>query len=322
MKTGLFIAFTTSTLILGSGTVFGQTTPRINPGNGLPVDNGDKRTIPRINSATGLPEVNAGELTPVTAVQDASQTAEKVRSLIFSSRYDEALQLFLAYHEKYKTSSSWSILLPDWVELGRRFPKAKEALIKIRDTDVHEFAADRGFSDLFSEVNSINSALHQDDSTYELFKSFRDKDPDLAQQCFPNVEVLLMAKGDYQWCYDHMGDPQGKFDSIHQSMTMQIDNAKRMAAMNEANRERIAEINRQHGWTNMPPFSPIDTSAMLKKSAENSFVGQTRQLIEILVATDHKSDAEKIQEQAVAVLDDERLKSAVTDAEAKIKKTI
>ena len=303
MKTRLLIAVTAGALALCSGTIFGQTTPRINPANGLPMTSND-------------------ELTPASAIQDASETEAKVRSLIFNGRYDEALQLFLAYHERYKTGGSWSLLLPKWVELGRRFSKAKAALIEIRDHDVHEFSADRGFSDLFSEVNSINSALQQDDSTYTLFKSFRDKDPELAQQCFSDVECLLMAKGDYQWCYDHMGDPQGKFDSIHQFMTMQLDNEKRLAAMTEANKQRLAEMNRQHDWTNMPAYSPPDTSAMLKKSAENGFVGQTRQLIEILVATGHKVEAEKIQEQAIAALDDDRLKSAVVDAETKIKKSI
>jgi hypothetical protein len=304
MKTKQFIAIVAIAFAFCNGTAFGQPGPHIDPLTGMPAT------------------TTAGELTPTTAIQDASQMTEKVRSLIFNSRYDEALQMCLAYHEKYKTGSSWSYLLPDWVELGRRFPKAKEALIKIRDNDVREFSAGRGFADLFSEVYSINGALHQDDSTYELFKSFRDKDPDLAQQCYYYVEGLLMAKGDYQWCYNHIGDPQAKFDSIHQSMTMQLDNQKRLAAMNESTRQRMVEMNRQHGWTNMPAYSPPDTSAMLKQSAENGFVGQTRRLIEILVATGHKPEAEKIQGQALTVLDDERLKSAVADAETKTKKAI
>jgi hypothetical protein len=43
-------------------------------------------------------------------------------------------------------------------------------------------------------------------------------------------------------------------------------------------------------------------------------------LIEILVATDHKADAEGIRDQAIAVLDDARLKSAVDDAAQKVGK--
>ena len=273
----------------------------------------------RINPQTGMPVSNSGGSSAGTtgrasAYETAYNAAQEVHEMIASGRYDDALQRCLAFHEQYKANGALFQVLSDWVELGRRYPKAREALIEIRDHDVSEFAAGRGYADLFSEVNSINGALHQDDATYELFKSFREKDPDLAQQCYFYIESLLVAKGEYQWCYDHMGDPQGRFDSINRSLTMQLDNQKRMAAMTEANKKRIAELNLQHGWTNVPAFSPPDTSAMMKKSAENGFVSQTRQLIEILVATGHKTDAEKIRDQAVTVLDDERLKSAVADA--------
>ena len=54
--------------------------------------------------------------------------------------------------------------------------------------------------------------------------------------------------------------------------------------------------------------------------ATNDFVGQVCKLVEILVATDHQSDAEKIRDEAVAALDDPLLESAVSDAEQKIKK--
>ena len=294
------------------------TAPRINPANGMPES--DAASAPRLDPATGQPAAKPDELTPETALNAPYSADVEVHQLIFKGQYDEALQRCLAFHDQYKTSGSLIPLLSDWIELGRRFPKAKAALIEIRDRDAREFSEGRGYFDLFSEVNSINGYLHQDDETYALFKSFRDKDPDLAQQCYLFVEGLLVAKGEYQWCYDHMGDPQGRFDSIHQSLTMQLDNQKRMAAMNEAGKQRIAVMNRQHGFTNMPPFSPPDTSAMMRRNAENNFAGETRRLIEILVATGHKADAEKIRNQAVTILDDPRLQSAVSDADQKLKK--
>jgi hypothetical protein len=51
--------------------------------------------------------------------------------------------------------------------------------------------------------------------------------------------------------------------------------------------------------------------------ADKRFVGHVRQLIEILVGAGRKADAESIRDQAVALLDDARLKSAVSDAEKK-----
>jgi hypothetical protein len=54
--------------------------------------------------------------------------------------------------------------------------------------------------------------------------------------------------------------------------------------------------------------------------AHDSFVSQTLELIEILVATGHKDTAEKIRDQAAAAVDDARLKTAVNDAEIHIRK--
>ena len=198
-----------------------------------------------------------------------------------------------------------------------RDPKAREALVEIRDKDVREFSQGRGDLDLFSEVNSINGALHQEDATYALFKSIRAQDPALAQQCYFYVESLLVAKGEYQWCFDHMGNPQRRFGLIQQAFTMQIKSQKRMAASRQLAAQRIAETNQKFGRTNA--CTPLDTSAMMKQSAEASFVAQTRQLIEILVATGHTADAEIIRDQAVTVLDDARLHSAISDAAKKIK---
>jgi hypothetical protein len=60
----------------------------------------------------------------------------------------------------------------------------------------------------------------------------------------------------------------------------------------------------------------------MKKSAEDRFTSKVRQLIEILVGTDHKADAEDVRDQAVAVLDDARLKSAVRDAEERVRENL
>ncbi len=286
---------------------------RINPATGLPASG--TANAPRIDPATGLPALEPGNLPPEATADDiATTTAREVHGLIASGQYEDALQRCLSFQRQLKGDQTLKPLLSDWAELDRRLPKARQSLIEIRDRYVREFSEGRGYSVLFSEVSAINSALNQDDATYALFKSFCEKDPQLAKQCYPGVESLLMAKGDYQWCYDHMGDAQERFDSSRQFFEAQFDSQKRMAET----RQKIAEMNRQHGITNS--WSPPDFSASRMKLAENNFIGQTRQLIEILVVTNHKTEAEKIRDQAVAALDDPRLKSAVSDAEEKIQK--
>ena len=257
---------------------------------------------------------------------DLQKILGEAKTLMEQGRYEDALQRHLWYfnhaleYDQGQTGVRLSFALSQWVELGRRYPKAKEALIEIRNRDARMLVEGKGYANLFTDVQAINRELQDENVTYELFKTIREKDPQLAGQCYFWVESLLVAKGEYQWCYDHMGDPQFRFDSIRRSFDMERANHLRMAATQQKTRQMIAEMNQKNGWTNVPSFSPPDTSEMMKKSANDRFVNQTRQLIEILVATGHQADAEKIRDQAVAVLDDARLKSAVSDAEAQVKK--
>lgn len=284
---------------------------------------GQPTNLPSINPYSGFPTSEPVEISPSSAVMDTLPLAPKVDSLIFQSRYDEALQQFLAYHDKYKSGSSWNVILPQWMELARRYPKAKTVLFQIRNRDLVEFSEGRGYKDLFSEVKAVSHALHQDNATYDLFTSFRDSDADLAQQCYGLVEDLLLEKGDYQWCFRHIGDPQENFDSIRQGYFNNLDSQKRLAE----SREQMIQMTRmmeqkarQLGRTNSTVKPPPDTLPRIKKLGEENFVNGTRNLIEILVGVNHKDDAEKIRDKALTVLDDPRLHSAVSDAEQKIKK--
>jgi predicted Ser/Thr protein kinase len=245
------------------------------------------------------------------------------KELMNRGQYEEALQREIWYfnHSRFKPGQGGvrlSFALSDWIELGRRYPKAKQALIEIRDRGTYEIKAGRGYSELFSEVQAINHELQDDDATYALFLTMRTNDPQLAGQCYIYMENSLVAKGEYQWCYDHMGDPQTRFDRIHQFLDMQLDNRRRMAENRPRTIQRTAEWNQQHGMTNMRAFSPPDTSGMLGTMATNNFVGGACQLIEILVGTGHADVAQNIRDQAVKVVDDARLHSAMEDAQTKI----
>jgi serine/threonine protein kinase len=252
---------------------------------------------------------------------DLRKILEEANNLTATDHFEEALQRDLWYHghaQEFGGSASDYSLLSQWVELGRRYPKAKQALVNIRDKDTREITEGRGYAEIFHEVQAINGELQDDDATYALFNTVRDSDPMLADQCFYYLQDLLVAKGEYQWCLKHLGDPQERFDSIRRGLDMDRDNQKRMAETRQRTAQQMADMNQKSGRTNT--WSSYDPSAMMKKSSEDRFVGQTRQLIEILVGTGHKADAEEIRNQAVAILDDPRLKSAVSDAAEKIKK--
>ncbi|HEX9046406.1 MAG TPA: hypothetical protein VF988_05210, partial [Verrucomicrobiae bacterium] len=248
------------------------------------------------------------------------------KNLMERHAYEESLQRHLWYHQhepeygdSYQNIVRIGSAISDWVELGRRYPKARQVLLDIRDQDVYALTNGNGYADLFVDVNAINRELQQDDATYAVFKIIREKYPQLAGQCYFWIESLLVAKGEYQWCYDHIGGA-ARFELIRRTYEMDQANQKRMAEQQQRTKDMLAEMNRKNGWTNLPPYSPPDTSAMMQKSSQDRFVGQVRQLIEILVGTGHIAEAEKIRDQALAVLEDARLKSAVDDARERVRK--
>jgi len=307
MKTNPSILRRASVLFAGMIIVYASATANaqpINPATGLPMS--DTPNLPSIDPATGMPVLKSGDSNPVAAATLASKTAFEVHELIANGQYDDALQRCLSFQRQLKGNQTLTPLLADWIELGRRFPKAREALIEIRDHEVREF----------SEVSAINGLLNQDDATYALFKSIGQQDRKLAQECYGGIAPLLIQRGEFDLCLSYLGDPQAQFDASRQAYARQLDNTRRLAEMNQRTARQMAEVNQKLGHTN--PWTPPDISDRLKQNAENDFIGQTRQLIEILVGANRKAEAEKIREQAVTVLDDARLKSAVSDAEQKM----
>ena len=89
-----------------------------------------------------------------------------------------------------------------------------------------------------------------------------------------------------------------------------------MAKIYARGQKKTDDDSAQNGQRPPAMFPPMEPP----KVADNIFVDKTRQLIEILVANGHQADAEQIRDQALALLDDPWLKSAVSDAEEKTQK--
>jgi hypothetical protein len=263
---------------------------------------------------------------------DLQKILGEAKAFMSKGAYEEALQRHIWYHnhalelEPAQSGVRLSFALGDWIELGRRYPKAKQALIEIRDNKTREIVEGRGYAEMVQEVQSINHNLQDDDATYSLFKTIRERDPQLADQCYFYLQDLLVAKGEYQWCFNHLGDPQRRFDSIRQLFDMErsrLSGVRSLPVPSMRFPTNGGSAPAPSATAPPPPTMPAirtDLSEMMRKSAENSFIGQTCQLVEILVATGHKADAEKIRDQAIASLDDARLRSAVDDAEKKTRR--
>ena len=247
---------------------------------------------------------------------DLQKILDEAKTFMEQHKYEESLQRHLwhfnhatEFGDPYQSVVRLTSGLSDWEELGRRYPKAKQALTEIRDSRTQQLAAGQGYSEMLHEVQAINHELRDDDATVALIKTIHAKDPKLTGQNYFWMEDLLLQKGEYDLLLDCMGDPQAHFESARRGFEMQIQSQQRMVEMRK---QYPVPAPRLPGGA----FTPPDLGQM----ATNNFVGQVCKLVEILVATGHQADAEKIRDEAVAVLDDARLKSSVSDAERKIQK--
>ena len=253
---------------------------------------------------------------------DLQKILQEAQDLKSQGRYEESLQRLIWYHNHSifvpgQAGVRNSFALSYWVELGRRYPKARRALVETRDRDTQEFAAGRGDFALFMEVSSINNQLEDDDATYALFQSIQQSDKALAQQCYPVVQGQLIQRGEYEACLNYLGDPQTAFDRIRQDRE-RLKNLEDQQATSRT--QRVAQLEAMAKTNGLFSKGPVPFLPELPKFADNHFVDQTRELIEILVGAGRKAEAEKIRDEALTVLDDARLKSAVSDAEEKIHK--
>ena len=233
-------------------------------------------------------------------------------------RYEEALQCYLSYYQHAHEAEARNSLLPvlfDWVELGRRYPKARQALVEIRDRETRKFAEGGGYSELFQDVAAINERLGDEDATRALFMTIDQGDPSLAKQCYSMVEPLLVKRGEYALCLRYVGNPQEAFDRSRLAyQVMNASHQRREENLAAAYRKRAAE------YPDQPLPKPRTSLREGAKYGDDYFVQMTCRLIEILVGTGQEAAADKIRKQALALMDDPRVKSSVSDAKQRLAK--
>lgn len=285
-----------------------QTGVKINPATGLPDDG---TPLPKIDPATGLRH------------SESFDEWQKAKALMTLGQYEDSLNVFTNYFERSRFAQDQGgvrlFLITDWVKLGRVYPKARQALIDVRDSDANELLSGDGDPVYFCEVHVINFALGNGETsnTYALFKTIEKREPQLAGRCYVYIEDQLVQRGEYATCRRYMGDPESGFQSDCDRYHMEMDNQARLAENLKKAQERNQEFYREH--PDIPP--PPDYSQRGEEMVKGRFVGRVRKEIEILVGTEDDAEAEKIQKEALAVLDDPRLESAVDDAKAKVAKT-
>lgn len=297
----------------------------LDPVSGLPTSDvrGNRTPAMATDAGAGGSSNHATAWSPTLAPgeqPDLQKVLAAAKSLAEEGSYEEALQHYRWYFDHSRSDGiqrgvRLSFALGDWVNLAGHYPKAKKALIEIRDAEAQQFSDGGGYADLFHEVSAINSCLNDDKATATLFRTVEQKDQDLAAQCYPWAKDALIRDGDYEKCLHYLGDPQVAFHQIRRNWEQRQTYEDLQASRQKQLMKRLQDM----AQTNQT-FARIPVLPAPLLFAHENFVRETRQLIEILVGTGHKADAEKIQSQAMAIVDDARLKSAVSDATEQVLK--
>jgi len=93
-----------------------------------------------------------------------------------------------------------SFALSDWVELGKKYPKAMRTLLDIRDTKTKQIKEGLGTFELFHDVMSINVFLDKTEDTIDLYTYMTDNDFFLAKKCYRLIRKELIDRGRFQLC--------------------------------------------------------------------------------------------------------------------------
>jgi hypothetical protein len=205
----------------------------------------------------------------------------EARSLAAQAKYSAALEKYLWFYRhalEYDGALAgvrMSFALGEWVELGEKYPPARDALISVRDETAAAFASGKGSFLLFMEVAAINQYLQDDAQTVELFKVLHQAEPELASQCYPVAEPALVARGEYALCVSYLGDLGQRLQAIRRSYQMHLEIA----------------------GGNIVLSSP---QAGLKAYADSRLADQTSRLIAILEGAGRLQDADRVRQFARA----------------------
>ncbi|MFA5043320.1 MAG: hypothetical protein WC381_07490 [Kiritimatiellia bacterium] len=156
------------------------------------------------------------------------------------------------------------------------------AMKKTRDDKTALLVDQKGNRSLFHDVVALNNTLGEDDRTVSLFRKLDRNQKELATQCWDVAKDAVIKAKAYDLARKYIGNPVREFGKV-----------KAMYDMNVA----------MYGGKNF--------GESFKAYNKNHFIEETIRLIDVAVALNDTKAAGEIQERALAVLDDYRLRDAI-----------
>jgi hypothetical protein len=119
-------------------------------------------------------------------------------------RHEEALRELVWFHhhaleeDRALRGVRLSYALYDWIELGKVYPPAQQALVDLREQKAQILRLGAGRRDLFIDVVAIDERLGQACATYELYLALAERYSELAARCAQSALPAIVAVKDYR----------------------------------------------------------------------------------------------------------------------------
>lgn len=229
-----------------------------------------------------------------TYAGDMQKYLSDTQDLVRQGKKQEALEHFIWFHDhalEYEPAMygvRLSFALSYWKQLGDGYPPALVAMKKIRDDKTALLADKKGNRTLFHDVMALNRTLGEDSKTVDLFRKLDQEQKELAMQCWDVAKEAIVKAKAYDLARKYISNPVREFDKV-----------KAMYDQNTA----------MYGGENF--------GERFKAFNENHFVEETIRLIDVAVALNDSNAAKEIQLQALAILDDYRLRDAIPSEKVK-----
>lgn len=123
-----------------------------------------------------------------------------------SGKYDEALAKHIWFHKNVLNIDEryygvrLSFALSDWIDLGEKYPAARQALISIRDETGKRIRDNNDIYRDFNDYESINERLNDSKKTVELFKWLDENQQNKAKKVYALSENSLFNNKEFKLC--------------------------------------------------------------------------------------------------------------------------
>jgi ribosomal protein S7 len=218
---------------------------------------------------------------------------KEAKKLIEQDKPAEALELYETAYENALNDPMGrklpsSTLFRSWHKLGETYPPAMIALHEVRSRTIKSLLETGGAFNLMQDLRALNREFECELQTIDLFEQVVKAHPELAHRYWIIVKDDAIARERYDLASTYMPDLDLEFVKLKTSHELVTAMLKRQPA-----NARVTKIN------------------------EDSFVESVQQLILVGLKTGKPEVAAQVQKDALAIVDDPRIRNAIPAEAAK-----